>query len=183
MKKFILITLAMLLLILCCGCTVPADSKNIDYGSFDGYYSVLAYEVLGEGDKVVEQMYLLCTDEECTKAAGTKDVFFTDGDMTKYTVAIGLDDPEQIVSYTSGDGTVYYTEMYFDGGVLTRTVWDNSYPDENGDSLRSKGGEEYYSDGVTKKSYCEELYRGGQLETTTVREYSENGEMTSETVE
>ena len=183
MKKLLIFLTALMLLL--CACSVPAGSSKIDYGSFEGYYSTLAYEVHNEAGETTEQMFVLFTDESMQTSVGTKDVFFdTDsGNMTKYTVTIGIEDIEQLVTYTSGDGSSYYSEMHFSDGKLARTTWDNSYSGENGSKIRSTGSEEYYTDGVTMKSHREELYRDGTLEQTTTREYSEDGTVTSETIE
>ena len=181
MKKLIIIIFALMLLL--CACSVPAGSTNIDYGSFDGYYSDLAYEVVGDDDAVTEKLFVLYSDKEMEHAVGMKDVFFDGGDMTRYTVSIGIDDTEQFVTYTSSEDSSYYSVMYFEGGVLTRTEWESEYLDENGDDIRSEGYEEYYSDGRTAKTSREEIYRKGKLESTTTREYAEDGELTSETVE
>lgn len=182
MKKLIIAMMALMLLL--CACSVPTSGK-IDYGSFEGYYSMLAYEVRGDDGVVTEQMYVLCTDKDFENPAGKKDVFFDadSGEMSKYTVTIGVDEISEIVSYTSGEGSSYYSEMYFEGGAIARTVWDNSYPDENGVLLRSKGEQTYYTDGVSVKTFVEEAYRDGVLETTTTREYAEDGSVKSETVE
>lgn len=181
MKKLIIILSALTLLL--CACSVPAGSTKVDYGSYEGYYSSLAYEVKGDDGDLMEELYVLYSDEEMEQAVGTKDVFFESGNMIRYTVAIGVESPERLVTYSAGEGSSYYSEMYFEDGVLSRTVWDNSYPDEKGGSVRSTGTEEYYSDGKTVKSSREELYRGGELESTTTREYSEDGTVKSEKVE
>lgn len=181
MRKFIIAITAVMLLL--CACSVPAGSKEADYGGFEGYYSSLAYEVKGDSGAVAERLYVLSTDEEHENVVGAKDVFFDeDGDMIKYTVTIGVTEIEQIVEYNEGENSTYYTEMYFEGGSLTRTVWDNSYLGESGARMQSKGSEEYRTDGKVK-TFREELYRNGELETTTLREYAEDGTLTSETIQ
>ena len=183
MKKLVIILSALMLLL--CACSVPAGSNKIDYGSFEDYYGNLAYEVKNDGGSITEQLYVLWTDEEMVNAVGTKDVFFDpdSGDMTRYTVTIGGSEIERLVTYTSGEGASYYSEMYFDSGILTRTVWENEYPDESRNRVQSKGYEEYFSDGKTVKSFREELYKDGELESATTREYAEDGTVTSEKVE
>lgn len=181
MKKLIIILSALTLLL--CGCSVPAGSSKIDYGSFEGYYSNLAYEVKGEDGTVSEQFYVLYSDKEMEHAAGTKDVFFDGDRLLRYSVTIGVVDIEQLVTYNEGEDSSYYSVMYFGNGKLTRTEWENKYPDENGYSMRSTGYEIYHPDGRTVKTFREELSRNGELEAITTREYAEDGTVTSETVE
>ena len=181
MKKLIIILSALTLLL--CGCSVPAGSSKVDYGSFEGYYSNLAYEVKNEDDSVAEQFYVLYSDEEMEHAVGTKDVFFEDDRLMRYSVTIGVKDVEQLVTYNAGEDSSYYSVMYFEDGKLTRTEWENEYSDENGDSMRSTGYEIYHPDGRTVKTFREELSRNGEIDTVTTRERAEDGTVTSETIE
>lgn len=171
--------------ILFCSCALPAGGKSVDYGSFNGYYGKLEYEVDNGAGAVTERMYTLFSDEALTSSVGQKDVFFDaeTGEMIKYNVTIGFDKVELWVNYTCGNGASYYSEIHFDENeVMTKGNWDNNYTDAEGIKTREVGEQNYYPDGKTIKDYHSEVYHEGELFETTDRQYSEDGKMTSETI-
>ncbi len=167
MKKILAAVSAALILL--SGCSVPAGSKELDYGSFGDYRSALMYEVRTEDGDVTEQTYALFApdDEEKTSPVGKKDVSYDpeSGDMVKYSVTIGLDDIEELVTYGVDDtGGEFYSEMYFDGDYVTREVWENRYNDrETGEEIREVGERTYYPGTKDYKTVREEVYRDGEL--------------------
>ncbi len=184
MKK--LVTVLVLCLLLLTGCASPANSENaVDYGEFKDYFSELSYEVRAEDGTVSERMYILYDDEAHESVSGTKDVFFDvgTGKMTKYLVALGSEQEKTLVSYSEGDNSSYYSEFYLTGNVMTKEVWDNEYRDSEGDTVREKGEQDFFDGGSAIRNYREEVYRNGELESTTVREYAEDGSVLSESVE
>lgn len=168
-----------------CGCSAEAGLGGMDYGSYKDYESELAYEVKSEDGQISEQMYYLFRGEydENTVPNGTKDVFFDENgkEVVKYTVTIGTDTIDELVTYATGnDETVYYSEMYFDDGELARAVWDNQFLGENGKKIRQKGEETYYPESGIKKHFIMETYIDGELNSTSEKDYNENGEVISE---
>ncbi len=181
MKKIILTVAAAALLL--SGCATSAESKLLDYGNVDGYYSRLAYEVKSDSGEIAEQTYVLFSDSEMEDVAGKKDVYYEDGEMIKYTVTIGTEEISELITYNSGEGEKYYSEVYFSDGDISKEVWDNEVADESGDKIRMTGHQEYFPESRSIKSFFQEIYREGSLESTTTREYDENGEIVSESVE
>ncbi len=182
MAKKLLAAIAVIALLFC-GCAgKETESENIDYGYFEGYYSVLAYEVRTDAGIVTEQMYLLCTDEELQDPVGRKDVYFNGetGELTKYTVTLGKDKTELVVEYVKGDTSSAYSEAYYsDSEKLEKLVWKNDYTDADGNAMTESGEETYYSDGVTKKTFKDETYRGEELVDSKYEEYDEHGTLIS----
>ena len=177
MAKKILTVIAAIMLLLC-GCAEQTDSKNIDNGFFEGYYSSLAYEVRTDDGTVTEQMYLLCSDEELKEPVGRKDIYFDGetGEVKKYTVTIGEEKTKLIVEYVKGDSSSAYSEVHYNDSELPeRIVWENHYTSTDGSDMKEVGEETYYADGVTKKTFRDETYRGEELVESTYKEYDEHG--------
>lgn len=175
-KKLFAVIFAVMIIF--CGCEKPAVSDNAeDYGHVDGYYSQLAYEVKNDDGAITELMYFLCTDEELVNAVGRKDVHFDveTGEVTGYTVNIGVEKPEKIINYAVTENDIYYSEMYFnDEGQIERSSWENHYLKAEGGEVKEVGSEEYYDNGVKKKSEYTR-YQGGEVIETSLTEYDESG--------
>ncbi len=183
-RKITALAAAALMMAALSGCALQT-LKNSDYGEFEGYFSELSYEVTNDAGDVTEQMYILHTDEEHRDSVGKKDVYFDDnGEMYKYNVTIGSDRVEEIVSFTKGEDSGFYSELHFDENeVMIKAVWDNSYISDDGESERDYGEREYFPDGKTVKREYTERYIGGKLIERITREYSESGDLTLEKTE
>lgn len=188
MIKKIMTLLIALVLVFLTGCKdKPAVSDEVtDYGYFEGYYSQLAHDVTNENGIVTNQLYFLCTDPEFKDPVGKKDVYFDGetGEMTRYTVTIGVLKVELIVSYTKGENASYYSEMHFDDDEnIEYGSWENNYINNDGQQVRAVGEQTYYPGGWAVKTFRQEEYRDGELYETVTREYDEDGNMTSENIE
>lgn len=185
-RKILAVLAALVIACSFAGCATETQGENIDYGYFEGYYSQIAYEVRTDAGVLTEQMYFLCTDPEFADPVGKKNVYFDEnGELNKYVVMIGPFKTELLITYAKGDNdSSVYSEIYYDENeCMTNGKWDNYYKDPDGVVVRELGEQEFYSDGVTTKSFRLERYLDGELSETTVREYDEEGNMTSETIE
>lgn len=184
-RKIFSAIFAILMIVGLSACSDKKEVINTDMGSFEDYYSELAYEVTNEDGIVTEQMYFLDTDAEHTNTVGRKDVYYDPetGKMVKYTVSIGVGKISRIVNYAIGGNGDNYSEMFFDDDEnLTSGKWDNNYTDTDGAKVREVGHQEYYTNGKIS-TYYGEVYRDGVLSEKVTREYNEDGVLTSETME
>lgn len=189
MKKFLMIGLA-ILLIFCgvCGCAdneAAVDSPSAgEYGAYEDLFPKLTYEVKGQDGKVTEQMYTLYRDEEFKTIVGMKDVYFSEetGKMNQYIVTIGLIVVEKTVTFREDDkGNTFLTEIHYDSsGAATRGNSENNYVDDEGVKIREVAEQEYYEDGVTVKKLEVETYRDGELSSTMVQNFDEEGKLITE---
>lgn len=164
-------------------CDKNKIDETVDHGYVEGYYSELAYETQTDGT-TTELIYVLCTDEELTDAIGKKVVNFDlDGNMTKYTITIGVNKIEQLTTFTQSETSSFFSDIVFDDNEkMAYASWENITTDpENGNIIKSTGSQEYFENGSVK-TYHEEQYTNDALTQTVDREYSEAGELISETI-
>ena len=164
MKKILAALSAALIL---AGCSVPANTGAMSFGPAEDYEKELAFEVKDDDGKITDQLYILYNDGEKTDVAGKLDVHYRDdnGELRGYEVTIGTTEISELVTYTnSDDGSVYYNEIYFDGELVTREVWDNLLPGEGGSKMRYTGENTYYPGTSQLKTAQEKVYRDGELE-------------------
>ncbi|MBQ8624167.1 MAG: hypothetical protein IJ424_07355 [Oscillospiraceae bacterium] len=177
----ILLLLAVVFTLSSCGKT---ETDNEDLGNVEGYYSALAYEVKGENDVTTELVYLLYETEELVDPIGQKSINLdTDGNVEKYTVVIGVEILEQLISYTKNENGEFYSDIVFsDSGKMVSSSWENITTNaETGEVTKDIGSQEFYENG-NKKLETIELYTGEKLTSKTVREYNEAGELVNETL-
>lgn len=192
LKRFFSLTLALMLVLSCfASCGKPAESEAgsdrvAEEGAFEDLYSKLIYEVKDQNGVITEQMYGLYRDEALSVAVGSKDVYFNaeTGKVSQYVATIGLVSTERTVTFREDlNGSTYMTEIrYSSDGTATSANSQNNYTDSEGVKIKEIANQEYWSDGVTVKNLKIELYRDGELESTTIRKYDESGAMTSEEV-
>lgn len=188
MKRFLMIGLALLMALSCfSGCgdgETPVDSPSAgEYGAYEDLFPKLTYEVKTQDGKITEQMYGLYRDEELTTLVGMKDVYFSEetGKMNQYIVTIGLIILEKTVTFKEDNkGNTFLSEMHYSSdGVVAKGNSENNYVDAEGVKIREVAQQEYYSDGASVKKLKVEVYRDGELASTTVQTFDEQGNVTS----
>ena len=179
--KIICFALALTAALSLVACKKNKIDEAVDYGYVEGYYSELAYETKSDGS-TTEFIYLLCTDEELTNAVGKKVVNFDmQGNMTGYTITIGVKKIERLISYSCGENASYYSDITFDKDEkMTVASWENVETNtETGVTTKNIGVQEFYENGKVKTETVE-IYTNDKLDSKTVKEYNEEGELVSE---
>lgn len=189
MKKFLMIGLALLMALSClCGCAddnAAVDSPSAgEYGAYEDFFPKLTYEVKNQDGKITEQMYGLYRDEEFKTVVGMKDVYFSEetGKMNQYIVTLGLIVLEKTVTFREdNNGNTFLTEMLYNSdGIVTKGNSENNYVNADGVKIREVAQQEYHTDGISVKKLKVEVYRDGELASTTVQTFDEDGNLTSE---
>lgn len=157
-----------------------ADVKEL--GHVEGYYSSLAYEMKDENEVTVELVYLLYPTEELFDPVGQKSINLdADGNVTKYTITLGTETLEKMISYVNNENGEFYSEIVFnETGAMKSSSWENIMIDaETGDVTKDIGTQEFYENGKVKTETVE-IYTNDKLDSKTVKEYNEAGELVSE---